>query len=187
MSAPAHSRVTHPQAGAEAEPPLRELDPSTLSDHIEALYRMARRLCESHEDAEDLVQDTLARVLGRPRLLRSDDDRGYLISVLRNTRVMCYRAAGRRPKTVPLLDSHCDGLVSRAPAFDGRELMAAISTAPKVYRDAVVAVDVVGLSYRQAARHLRTREATITTRLHRGRRHVVQALRGPAIASSCES
>jgi RNA polymerase sigma-70 factor (ECF subfamily) len=65
-------------------------------------------------------------------------------------------------------------------------LLAAISTAPKAYRDAVVAVDVVGLSYREAARQLRTREATITTRLHRGRRHIIQALSGPAIASSWE-
>jgi RNA polymerase sigma-70 factor (ECF subfamily) len=54
--------------------------------------------------------------------------------------------------------------------------MEAIAGAPPVYRDAVIAVDVIGLSYQEAARALRTREVTITTRLHRGRQHVARAL-----------
>ena len=41
----------------------------------------------------------------------------------------------------------------------------------------IIAVDVLGLSYREAARSLRTREATITTRVYRGRRHVAEILR----------
>jgi RNA polymerase sigma-70 factor (ECF subfamily) len=63
------------------------------------------------------------------------------------------------------------------------ELMAAIAVTPEPYRDAVVAVDVVGLSYRQAARQLRTTEATITSRLSRGRQHVARALGDPVPAS----
>jgi RNA polymerase sigma-70 factor (ECF subfamily) len=151
---------------------------------MEALYRVARGMCGSREDAEDLVQDTFARLLSRPRFIRSDDDRGYLIRALHNTQVTRYRAALRGPRTVPLLESHWRDRAFRASAFDARELMAAIAAAPKLHRDAVLAVDVVGLSYRQAACQLRTREATITTRLHRGRRHVVQALGERAIASS---
>ena len=60
--------------------------------------------------------------------------------------------------------------------LDSRELMRAIAALPELYRDAVVAVDVVGLSYREAARSLRTREATLTTRLHRGRQRLAHAL-----------
>jgi DNA-directed RNA polymerase specialized sigma24 family protein len=41
----------------------------------------------------------------------------------------------------------------------------------------VIAVDLLGLSYREAARSLRTREVTIATRVHRGRRHVASELR----------
>jgi predicted RNA polymerase sigma factor len=41
---------------------------------------------------------------------------------------------------------------------------------------ALVAIDVLGLSYREAARALRVREATITTRLFRARRQVAQRL-----------
>src|SRR3954451_7069339 len=47
------------------EPPL---DPARIGDHVDRLYRAAWALCGSREDAEDLVQETYARVLGRPRL-----------------------------------------------------------------------------------------------------------------------
>jgi RNA polymerase sigma-70 factor (ECF subfamily) len=62
------------------------------------------------------------------------------------------------------------------PSFHAREIMQAIASAPALYRDAVIAVDVHGLSYTEAASALRTREATITTRLHRGRQHVARVL-----------
>ena len=57
----------------------RELDPRTLSDHIDRLYRAAWALCGRREDAEDLVQETYVRVLRRPRVLRGDDDLAYLL------------------------------------------------------------------------------------------------------------
>jgi RNA polymerase sigma-70 factor (ECF subfamily) len=163
-----------------------ELDPNLLSDHLELLYRVARRLARSHEDAEDLVQDTLAAVLRRPRLLHSDDPRGYLLRALSNTQATHYRAAMCRPRTVPLLESDLDDHVTHDPPAGARELMEAILSAPKLYRDAVLAVDVVGLSYRQAARRLRVCEETVTSRLHRGRRYVRPLIRR-AIATGAES
>ena len=89
----------------------------------------------------------------------------------------------RRPGTVLLLETDSNDQAEVAGTFDTRGLMAAIAATPKPYRDAVVAVDVVGLSYRQAARHLRTREATITSRLYRGRQHIARALGEQASAS----
>ena len=50
----------------------RLLDPARLADHVDRLYRAAWLLCGSREDAEDLVQDTYARVLSRPRRLHSE-------------------------------------------------------------------------------------------------------------------
>src|SRR5881392_2116984 len=55
------------------------LDPQQASDHIDRLFRAAWALCGSREDAEDLVQETYARVLAKPRFLRSEDDLGYLL------------------------------------------------------------------------------------------------------------
>src|SRR5436190_14818624 len=86
----------------ESAPLFRELDVTVLPGHMNMLYLAARSLCRSREDAEDLVQETFARVLKRPRLLRSDDDRGYLLRALRNTHTSRYRTAMRRPITVPL-------------------------------------------------------------------------------------
>ena len=47
---------------------------------------------------------------------------------------------------------------------------------PDYLRDAVLAIDLVGMSYREAARLIGVKEATITTRLHRGRRRITQAV-----------
>src|SRR6476469_8658979 len=82
----------------------RQLDPQALGDHIDRLYRAARSLCGSREEAEDLVQETFARVLRKPRMLRNDDDIGYLLRVLRNTYVSTRRTAARRPQTTALPD-----------------------------------------------------------------------------------
>jgi RNA polymerase sigma-70 factor (ECF subfamily) len=164
--------------------PERQLDPGVLGDHVDRLYRAAWGLCGSREDAEDLVQDTFANVLRKPRLLRSEDDLGYLLRVLRNTFISQRRTAARRPRTAPLpddLDLVADPTAARPEAaMETAELFAAISELPGDFRDALVAIDIAGLSYREAARALRVREATITTRLHRARQRVAGSLeRGP--------
>jgi RNA polymerase sigma-70 factor (ECF subfamily) len=150
------------------------LNPARLPDHIDALYRAACALSGSRHDAEDLVQETLARVRKRPRLVRRDHELGYLLRALRNTYASRYRTAGRRPATVPLATD--EGHSTPEPSFHAREIMQAIASAPARYRDAVIAVDVLGLSYKEAASALQTREATVTTRLHRGRQHVARVV-----------
>ena len=82
---------------------MRRLDPTSLGQHLDALYRAAWALCGSHEDAEDLVQETFARVLARPRVIRGDE-RGYLMRALRNTFYSRLRTASRRPQTGVSLD-----------------------------------------------------------------------------------
>jgi DNA-directed RNA polymerase specialized sigma24 family protein len=47
--------------------------------------------------------------------------------------------------------------------------MQAVASAPPASRDAVIAVDILGMSYTEPARALRPRPATLTTGLHRGR------------------
>jgi RNA polymerase sigma-70 factor (ECF subfamily) len=160
----------------------RQLDPQALGDHIDRLYRAARSLCGSREEAEDLVQETFARVLQKPRILRSDDDLGYLLRVLRNTFISMRRAQSRRPQasappeTLEFVEDQ--GAVQPQARIELGEVYGAISELPPDFRDAVIAIDVVGLSYRQAAHALRVREATITTRLHRGRQRIARRLEG---------
>ena len=163
---------------------MRILDPQSLGEHVDRLYRAAWGLCGSREDAEDLVQETFARVLSRPRVLHGDEDLYYLMRVLRNTFLTSRRTAGRRPVTVATLEdvAAADPKPMGQPeqALEMQEIYATIAGLPEDFRLALVAVDVLGLSYREAARALRVREATITTRLFRARKHVAQRLVDPS-------
>src|SRR5437588_13817 len=80
------------------------LDPAALGDHIDRLFRAAWSMCGSREEAEDLVQETFARVLRKPRIQHSEDDLVYLLRVLLNTLFSTRRSAARRPQTTPLPD-----------------------------------------------------------------------------------
>jgi RNA polymerase sigma-70 factor, ECF subfamily len=164
--------------------PEHQLDPETLGDHFDRLYRAAWALCGSREDAEDLVQDTYARVLARPRVVRRDDDIGYLLRVLRNTFVSSRRTAARRPQAAVGAEPEALDLPDErhaasepAAATEAREVYGAISDLPDDFRDALVAIDVVGLSYVEAARALNVAEGTVTSRLFRARKQVAQRLR----------
>jgi RNA polymerase sigma-70 factor (ECF subfamily) len=160
---------------------VRELDRGRLGDHIDRLYRAAWALCGTREQAEDLVQETFARVIARPRLLRNEDDLGYLLRALRNTFLTGRRTAGRRPVSEPL-DLRLNLIENngaRMPetAVLAKELYAAIAALPPKCRDALVAVDVIGLSYREAGLALQVRTETITSRLYRARMLVAVELR----------
>jgi RNA polymerase sigma-70 factor (ECF subfamily) len=159
---------------------MRTLDPQSLTRHVDRLYRAAWALCGSREDAEDLVQETFARVLSRPRVLRGDDEVYYLMRVLRNTFLTNLRTASRRPVTVAALEDvvAADPRPTARPdrALEVQEIYAAIAELPEDFRLAMVAVDVLGLSYREASRALKVREATLTTRLFRARKQIAGKL-----------
>ncbi|MGE3449453.1 MAG: sigma factor-like helix-turn-helix DNA-binding protein, partial [Microbacteriaceae bacterium] len=57
-----------------------------------------------------------------------------------------------------------------------REVYAAVAALPPDYRDVVVAVDVVGLSYDEAAKALKLPQGTVMSRLYRGRNRVAEAV-----------
>jgi RNA polymerase sigma-70 factor, ECF subfamily len=186
--APLAAAPTRPYArpdassAARSQPVERTLDPARLGDHLDRLYRAAWALCGSREEAEDLVQETYARLLARPRLLRNEDDLGYLLRALRNTFLNQKRTESRRLRPGPLpdqLDLVADPR-ARQPqaALEAGELYAAIASLPADFRDVLVAVDITGLSYKEAARALRIREGTVMSRLYRARQQVVRRFEG---------
>jgi RNA polymerase sigma-70 factor, ECF subfamily len=165
-------------AGAAVAP--RPLDPSRVGDHLDRLYRAAWALCGSREDAEDLVQETYARVLARPRMIRREDDLGYLLRALRNTFLNQRRDSARRVQSVQLPDQldlvEDPRVLEPHAALEAGELYAAVAALPRDFRDVLVAVDVTGLSYKEAARVLRIREGTVMSRLYRARQQVMRRL-----------
>jgi len=158
-------------------PAGRLLDPESLGSHVDRLYRAAYGLCGSRQDAEDLVQDTYEKVLRRPRFLRHDQDLAYLLKVLRNTWISTRRSA--RAVVVPAGDAIDDIEAPDDPIgqfLSGAAVYEALRNLSRPLRETLVAVDVVGLSYREAARALGTKEGTVMSRLHRGRQQVAAQL-----------
>jgi RNA polymerase sigma-70 factor (ECF subfamily) len=158
----------------------QRLDPEVLVAHLDQLFRAAWALCGSREGAEDLVQETVARILSRPRLLRAGSERAYLMRTLRNTFLTDRRTAGRRPDVVTTMTEFdaADLRTGARPeeAVIAAQVFPAIARLPESFRLVLVAVDVAGLSYREAARALGAPEATVTTRLYRARQRVAREL-----------
>ena len=161
----------------------RLLDPDSLGDHIDRLFRAAWALSGSRADAEDLVQETFALVLAKPRVIRNENDLGYLLSVLRNTFISSRRAAARRLRPEALAEGFepVDPSPATRPdlAAEAREVFAVIADLSEPFRDALVAVDVAGLSYAEAGELLGAKEATITSRLFRARAQVARGMESP--------
>jgi RNA polymerase sigma-70 factor, ECF subfamily len=160
----------------------QRLEPASLAQHRPRLMRAAYAMCGSREDAEDLVQETFERVLRRPRFIQRDRDMAYLLRVLRN---ICgsHAATVAKRRTAPAPPEELEWIVDAraAPevAMDARIAYAAMADLSEPLRATIVAVDVVGLSYKEAARSLRTRVGTIMSRLYRAREHVAAAMDAP--------
>lgn len=180
---PPHACVDEP-AAMRNRAVGRPLNPSRIGDHLDRLYQAAWALCGSRDEAEDLVQETYARVLARPRFLRNEDDLGYLLSALRNTFLTQKRTESRRLHPGPLPEPPDDVADPQArdpgAALEAGELYAAIAALPDDFRDVLVAVDITGLSYKETARALRIREGTVMSRLYRARQQVVRRVDGSA-------
>jgi RNA polymerase sigma-70 factor (ECF subfamily) len=156
------------------------LDTERMVDHLDRLFRAAWGLCGSREDAEDLVQETYERVLRRPRFVRREDDLGYLYRALHHTFFSSRRTASRRPQVAAELDdvpaASLRGDVQPEQAAETNLVLAAIAELPQPMREALVAVDVMGLSYAEAGKALGVHENTIPSRLARARLKVAEAL-----------
>jgi RNA polymerase sigma-70 factor (ECF subfamily) len=116
-------------------------------------------------------------VLARPRLLRREDDLGYLLGALKNTFLLQQRTRSRRPRQAALSEEfELEGPRSRGPqeVVERREVFAVIAALPDEFRDVLVAVDVTGLSYEETAQALKIPVGTVMSRLYRARQQVVR-------------
>jgi RNA polymerase sigma-70 factor (ECF subfamily) len=170
------------KTAGQADGQARELEVARLPDHLDRLFRAAFALSGNRHDAEDLVQETYAQVLRRPRVLRNEDDSAYLMRALRNIWISWGRSAHAR-RSVPLepdrLDFFADSAAApQETAVAAREAFAAVAELSPPLRETIVAVDVMGLSYKEAARALRVRKGTIMSRLHRAREAIATNLEG---------
>jgi RNA polymerase sigma-70 factor, ECF subfamily len=159
-----------------------------LADQV---YRVARRLVGSREEAEDLVQDTYARAFRAWRQYTPGTNlRAWLLRILTNLNVDRGRRSQRAPVTTPLEEGDYF-LANKLAASGGEELLEqdkvverlsqdsivdALSSLSKDFRDVVVLVDIGEFSYADAAQILDIPIGTVMSRLHRGRRQLKQEL-----------
>jgi RNA polymerase sigma-70 factor, ECF subfamily len=125
-------------------------------------------------------RNTYEQVLRRPRFLRRDQDLAYLLCVLGNAWIRSMRkprpiAPAPQPEEIESVpDVRVDPV---GEALEARAVYDALGSLTPRLREAVVAVDVLGLSYKEAARAPGSTEGTIMSRLYRGRGQIAELLK----------
>ena len=187
------------QIATEARDRVRfEEEALALSDQV---YRVARHLVGSREEAEDLVQETYARAFRSWRSFQPGTNlRAWLLRILTNLNIDRGRRQQRSPDMQPLeegdyflynrLEAAGDGgrtdeeqVVERLSQND---VVSALSEVPHDFRDVVVLVDIGDFSYADAAQILDIPIGTVMSRLHRGRRILKKSMAEHAVGGEVE-
>ena len=152
------------------------------------IYQLALRYMRNREDAEEVTQDVLLRVVLKIDAFRGDAAlSSWIYRITFNTAMSRLRSVKhRRPAEVPLeVEFRHEIADSGAPrdisdwsdlADDQvlrsemrTRLLSALRHLPEVYRAAVLLRDVQGLSTEEASAVLAVKSQTLKSRLHRGR------------------
>jgi RNA polymerase sigma-70 factor (ECF subfamily) len=166
-----------------------------LSDQV---YRVARGLAGSREEAEDLVQDTYMRAFRAWESFTPGTNlRAWLLRILTNLNIDRGRRKQRRPETQPLEEGDYflyNKLEEQAgqPLEEERvverlsqeNVVSALSSVPHDFRDVLVLVDIGDFSYQDAAQILDIPIGTVMSRLHRARRILKSAMAEQAVEES---
>jgi RNA polymerase sigma-70 factor (ECF subfamily) len=164
-----------------------------LSDQV---FRVARRMSGSREEAEDLVQDTYARAFRAWQQYQPGTNlRAWLLRILTNLNIDRGRRAQRSPDTQPLEEGDYflynkleSSLADENPdeervieRLSQNSVVEALAEVPHDFRDVIVLVDIGEFSYADAAQILDIPVGTVMSRLHRGRRILKQRLAEKAV------
>ena len=164
-----------------------EEDALALSDQV---YRVARHLVGSREEAEDLMQETYARAFRSWQSFQPGTNlRAWLLRILTNLNIDRGRRQQRTPDMQPLeegdyflynrLEESADGPTDEERVVERlsqNDVVSALSDVPHDFRDVVVLVDIGDFTYADAAQILDIPIGTVMSRLHRGRRILKKAL-----------
>jgi RNA polymerase sigma-70 factor (ECF subfamily) len=157
-----------------------------LADQV---YRVARHLAGSREEADDLVQETYARAFRSWQSFTPGTNlRAWLLRILTNLNIDRGRRSQRAPQT-QALEANDYYLYDKLAETEGTtdeervverlsqdDIVTALADVPHDFRDVIVLVDIGDFSYQDAAQILDIPIGTVMSRLHRGRRILKRGL-----------
>jgi RNA polymerase sigma-70 factor, ECF subfamily len=207
------SADTDPRPSADTDPrPSADTDPRPSADtpvrqeltaderrerferevlpHLDRLYSAAMRYTRDPVDAEDLVQETVAKAFRSFHQYRPGTNlRAWLYRILHTTYISMYRKAQRRPQETLKDELGEYSLYDEVAGTGGRsaerevlealtddEVKQALAELPETFRLAVYLADVEGFAYKEIAEIMDTPVGTVMSRLHRGRKALQKAL-----------
>jgi len=159
-------------------------------EHLDMLYRVAKRMTRDSHRAEDLVQETYLRAFRSAGDfdLQSFGIRPWLIRILHNLHVSKGQRERRQPATLDdeqLVDSASIGRSGPQPSstWDGmdQQLKRAFETLPDEYRTVMQLWAIEELSYKEIADSLEIPLGTVMSRLHRARQRLSEQLKDFAV------
>lgn len=172
-----------------ALPPVRESFEREALAHIDALYRVALRFVGTAADAEDLVQDTLFRAYQAwGQYEPGTNAKGWLLAILRNLFINGYRRGTRRRELLQLhaFERELSSSDPEEAFYDGlidEDIVRAIDSLPREYREIVMLRDVESLHYDEIAAALDVPLGTVKSRLFRAREILQARLHDYAVRS----
>lgn len=153
-----------------------------LARHLAALRRYALLLARDQADADDLVQECLAKALAAADTWRPGSDlRVWLFRILYTTFVSERRRRDVRERhagAAPDAAAEGAGEPGQLLRLEVADLLAALDELPAQQREVVVMVAMDDVRYADAAGRLGIPVGTFMSRLARGREALRQALEG---------
>jgi RNA polymerase sigma-70 factor, ECF subfamily len=167
----------------EPQPPMdRARFEQEVLPYLGQLYPAALQMTRNASDAEDLVQETMAKAYTAfHQFTPGTNLRAWLHRILATTFINSYRKKKREPAIAPTQDrdwpSAPDAFAPMVPSAEAQaldrladsEVLRALRDLPADFRTAIYLADIEGYPYREVAQIMGTPIGTVMSRLHRGR------------------
>ncbi len=163
----------------------------TLFDlHHQRLYRLARRLCRSAEDARDLVQETFLRAARHAASVPdgAPHEEAWLVRVMVNLARDRWRQQAVRARGVSEIVNRAPDPCDTESSLLARSIIwQALQRLPPRRRAILILYELEGTTIAAIARLLGVTAVTVRWHLSIGRRELAAAVKGTTLRSGTES
>ena len=193
LEQPVSDRAQEQQQATSENIPSEDFEAGVLAQ-LDSLYRTARRMTSSQQEAEDLVQETMLKAFRFAHTYQPGTNlRAWLFRILNTSAINRYRKQASHPTTSSLPEGEDFYLYNRIKDLTGQELNVgaeeevlshyldedvynALNELPPNFRMAVILADIEGLSYKEIAEALNIPIGTVMSRISRARRQLQRSL-----------